>query len=143
MNWMDIIKVKQVVTPTTDVNIKKVPKKKKPEDKKCCEEAVKAYFFADLKEHMNYARILYNDNKYSIAEASLTIEELLDYEKNGPSQDNFDESEVFIRGICSSLLQTEVLKTILEGKTDSDYRGHLGKEVWQKIIDDWKACEKW
>tara|TARA_R110002020_G_scaffold253928_1_gene467607 strand:- start:3583 stop:3993 length:411 start_codon:yes stop_codon:yes gene_type:complete len=35
-NWADILKVKQITTPVTDINIKKVPKKKKERD--CCEE---------------------------------------------------------------------------------------------------------
>jgi hypothetical protein len=40
--WENILKVKQITTPTTDVNIKKVPKKsKKP--KGCCKEAYDAW----------------------------------------------------------------------------------------------------
>jgi hypothetical protein len=35
MDWMNILKTKQIVTPTTDVNIKKIPKKSKKED--CCQ----------------------------------------------------------------------------------------------------------
>tara|TARA_R110002020_G_scaffold253928_1_gene467606 strand:- start:2891 stop:3586 length:696 start_codon:yes stop_codon:yes gene_type:complete len=35
MNWVDVLKTKQIVTPTTDINIKKVPKKKKR--KECIE----------------------------------------------------------------------------------------------------------
>lgn len=35
MDWMNLLKVKQILTPITDINIKKVPKKKKPDN--CCD----------------------------------------------------------------------------------------------------------
>ena len=36
MDWINILKTKQIVTPTTDINIKKVPKKKK-NNEDCCQ----------------------------------------------------------------------------------------------------------
>ena len=140
---MDILKLDQVNVGSSTLDTRPLPEEK-PDDKKCCEEAAKAYYFTDLKESMNYGRILYNDNPDRFAGSGYTIEALLDYEANGPSQVNFDESEVASRSICEQPLQIEVLKTILEGRANQgNYRGYLGKKVWQKIIDDWKACEKW
>tara|TARA_R110002020_G_scaffold253928_1_gene467603 strand:- start:1284 stop:1907 length:624 start_codon:yes stop_codon:yes gene_type:complete len=40
MDWYNVLKVKQILTPTTDINIKKVPKKKKDKN---CNEKLKAY----------------------------------------------------------------------------------------------------
>tara|TARA_R110002020_G_scaffold253928_1_gene467604 strand:- start:1909 stop:2241 length:333 start_codon:yes stop_codon:yes gene_type:complete len=39
--WYDVLKIKQITTPVTDINIKKVPKKKKEID--CCQEAKDNY----------------------------------------------------------------------------------------------------
>jgi hypothetical protein len=41
MDWVNLLKTKQIVTPTTDIGIKKVPKKKK--DSNECNERLKAY----------------------------------------------------------------------------------------------------
>ena len=38
MNWMDIIKVKQILTPTTKISQRKEPKEE--EERDCCQEAI-------------------------------------------------------------------------------------------------------
>ena len=150
MNWMNILKVKQIVTPTTDVNIKKVPKKKKPEDKKCCEEAAKAYGILQLAENMDYTRILLNGREIyreDIEDGEWgehpSYQELIDYEEDGTiSEKERIKVEQRARSWAFSHLHCESLKTSLWSGKDMNYRGHAGRAAYQKIIDDWKACER-
>tara|TARA_R110002020_G_scaffold253928_2_gene467610 strand:- start:412 stop:774 length:363 start_codon:yes stop_codon:yes gene_type:complete len=46
MSWWEVFKNKQILTPTTDINIKKVPKK--PKTDKCCQEAKEKYIKAHV-----------------------------------------------------------------------------------------------
>lgn len=140
-DWFEVFKLKQVNVGSTKLRDKKIPEDE-PDDNKCCEEAAKTYYLVDLGESMAYARFLYDDNEDSIGEIGITHDELLYYERNGPSSDNMKEMQMMIN-LCNNVLQVEMLKTILLGRRDMDYRGHAGKSTYQKIIDDWKACEKW
>ena len=149
-DWMSVLKVKQIITPTTDINIKKVPKKKKPEDKKCCEEAAKAYVILQLAENMDYTRILLNGREISREDIEdgewgehPSYQELIDYEEDGTiSEKERIKMEQSALSWASSHLHCELLKSVLRGSLDMNYRGHAGNSAYQKIIDEWERCER-
>jgi hypothetical protein len=88
MDWINILKVKQIVTPTTDINVKKIPKKKKGRD--CCKEAKDKYKIKQMgsverydkswSEHPNF---LYRFAGAPCEEFRENLKETRSYEKGG------------------------------------------------------------
>jgi hypothetical protein len=62
MSWWEVFKNKQILTPTTDINIKKIPKKEPTKD--CCEQAMKKWVdgWKDMLEDVTLRKKHLTDN---------------------------------------------------------------------------------
>jgi hypothetical protein len=114
MDWIEILKVKQITTPTTDINIKKIPKKKGERD--CCQEAKDRY-----KRHHSRSRFR-------------------DYDEDKDGIENYDYMYTALAGEPGGFANKscEKFREFLE-----DVPGHRYEpdSEYGKILREWNKCE--
>jgi hypothetical protein len=113
MDWINILKVKQIITPVTDVNIKKIPKKKEPDDK-CCKEAWRFYLYLMREHDVGHA-------EDALERANMLIESMTIQGFNNPEW-----------GGCRALR-----RALREHEPDGAY-----KEIMTNVLEEWKKCER-
>jgi hypothetical protein len=132
--WTDILKIKQITTPFTDVNIKKIPKNKKEDE--CCMKA--ADFFVKLwNTQMMMSEFQWRKTKPAPFNDKITVQILMDHFV-------YDDYEFMREPVKYKKLTTDEFCVYFRETLERNAveMNDLNGVIFERTLSHWEACEK-